>query len=102
MKVLKPGTRISPAISWKNEPAYELATRLTKTLRGFLHLLYTRAIRKGNPGELLIKQAIRKKLLYTKNTYILKLLHNAGTSGIEALVSGNTFLYACAKEVSRL
>jgi hypothetical protein len=29
------------------------------------------------------------------NKYILKLLHNVVTDGIEALVSGNKFLYAC-------
>jgi hypothetical protein len=37
-----------------------------------------------------------------KNTYIPKLLIKAVTAGIEALVvSGNTFLYACVKEVCR-
>jgi hypothetical protein len=46
---------------------------------------------------------MRKKLLYTKNTYIIQLLLNIVTAGIEALVvSGNKFLYACVKEVCRL
>jgi hypothetical protein len=48
---------------------------------------------------------MRKKLLYTKNTYIrlFKLLLNLVTFGIEALVlSRNKFLYACVKEVCRL
>jgi hypothetical protein len=35
--------------------------------------------------------------------YILKLLLNVFTAGIKALVlTGNKFLYACVKEVSRL
>jgi hypothetical protein len=85
------------------------------------------AIRKVT-GELLIKQAygkenllnsvvlVRKRTipterpqpagevsaLYTKNMYILKLLLNVVTAGIEALVLGNKFLYACVKEVCRL
>jgi hypothetical protein len=52
-------------------------------------------------GELLTKQAVRKKtIIYKKNAYILKLLLNVVTDGIEAFViSGNNFLYACAKEV---
>jgi hypothetical protein len=65
--------------------------------------LLARAIRKVTSGELLSKQAMRKKLLYTKNTYIRKLLLNIVTAGIEALVVlGNEFLYACVKEVCRL
>jgi hypothetical protein len=59
------------------------------------------AIRKVTSGELFIKQAIRKKILYTKNMYILMLLLNTVIAGIEALVSGNKFLYACVKEVCR-
>jgi hypothetical protein len=44
-----------------------------------------------------------KKLLYIRNTYILKLLMNLVTAGIEALsLWGNKFLYACVKEVCRL
>jgi hypothetical protein len=31
--------------------------------------------------------------------YVLKLLLNIFTTGIEALVSENTFLYVCVKEV---
>jgi hypothetical protein len=55
-------------------------------------------------GKLLTKQATRKKkLLYTKNMYILKLLLNVVTAGIEAfVVLGNNFLYASVKEVSCL
>jgi hypothetical protein len=50
----------------------------------FLHII---------PG-LLTKQAVREKkmLLYTKNTFILKLLLNIVTAGTEAFVSGNKFL----------
>jgi hypothetical protein len=47
-------------------------------------------------------QTIRKKLLYTKNMYMLKLLIKAVSVGIEALLSGNKFSYACIKEVQRL
>jgi hypothetical protein len=36
-----------------------------------------------------------KRLLYTKNMYILKLLLNVDTTGIEALVLSGKFLYAC-------
>jgi hypothetical protein len=44
-----------------------------------------------------------KKLLYTKNTYILKLLLNAVTVEIKTLVVlRNTFLHACVKEVCRM
>jgi hypothetical protein len=61
------------------------------------------AIQKVTSGKLLTKQAIRKKVLYTKNMYILKLLLNIVTATIEALVvSGNKSLYACVKEVCRL
>jgi hypothetical protein len=60
----------------------------------------TKDIRKVSSGELLTKQAMRKELLYIKNTYILKLLLNVVTIGSELLVeSGNKFLYACVKEV---
>jgi hypothetical protein len=59
-----------------------------------------RAIWKVTSSELLTKQAMRKKLLYIKNTYILKLLLNKVTAEMEALVAlGNKFLYACVKEV---
>jgi hypothetical protein len=41
-----------------------------------------------------------EKLLYTTNTYILKLLLNIVTAGTELLVvSGNKFLYVCVKHV---
>jgi hypothetical protein len=52
--------------------------------------------------ELLTKQEMRKNFLYTKNICILKLILNVVTAGIEALVSGNKFLYACVKEICRL
>jgi hypothetical protein len=63
-----------------------------------------RAIQKVNSGELLTKEAFKKKkLLHTRNTYILKLLLNIITARIEALVIlGNKFLYACVKEVCHL
>jgi hypothetical protein len=64
---------------------------------------YARAIREVTSGELLAKQAMRKKLLYIKNTYILKLLQNIVTAGTEAIaISKNTFLCAFVKEVCRL
>jgi hypothetical protein len=41
-----------------------------------------------------------KKKMYTKNSYILKLILNTGIARIEALViSGSKFLYARVKEV---
>jgi hypothetical protein len=59
-----------------------------------------RAIWKVTSSKLLTKQTTRKNLLYAKNTYILKLLQNLVTAGIEAfVVSGNRFWYACVKEV---
>jgi hypothetical protein len=65
---------------------------------------YTRTIQNVTSGELLTKHAMRKEIiLYKKNTYILKLLLNVVTAGIEALViSGNKFLYANVKEVCYL
>jgi hypothetical protein len=52
----------------------------------------------------LTKQEMRKiNLLYTKNMYILKLLLNIVSAGIEALVILVTkFLYACVEEVCHL
>jgi hypothetical protein len=41
--------------------------------------IYTRAIRKITFGELLTRQTTRKKILYTKNTYKIKLLLNVVT-----------------------
>jgi hypothetical protein len=64
-----------------------------------------RAIRKVTSCQVLTKKSIEEKQiwLYTKNTYILKLLLNVVTAGIEALViSGNKFLHACVKEVCYL
>jgi hypothetical protein len=62
-----------------------------------------RAVWKVTFIEMLTKQAMRKTILYTKNTYILKLVLNVVTTGIEALVlSGNKFMYACVKEVCHL
>jgi hypothetical protein len=54
-------------------------------------LSYAGAVRKVTSSERLTKEGMRKKLLYTKNTYILKLLLNIATVGIEALVSGSKF-----------
>jgi hypothetical protein len=60
----------------------------------------TRSVRKVTSGKLLTKQAMRKKLLYTKSTYILKLLLIVVTARNEApVVLGNKFLYACVKEM---
>jgi hypothetical protein len=57
--------------------------------------LKLRASQKVTFGVLLTNQA--------KNRYILKLLLSAVTARTEALViSGNTFLYSCAKEVCHL
>jgi hypothetical protein len=62
----------------------------------------TRAIQKVTSGELLRKQPMRKNH-YIINTYILNLLLNVFTAGIEAfVVAGNKFLYYCVKEVCRL
>jgi hypothetical protein len=64
-----------------------------------------RLFRKVTSGELLTKEAMRKRILYTKNTYIrvLKILLNVVTDGTELpVVSGNKFLYTCAKQVYRL
>jgi hypothetical protein len=53
-----------------------------------------RAIQKVTTGELLTKQAMRKKMQEI-HTYIHKLLLNVVTTRIEALdVLGNKFLYA--------
>jgi hypothetical protein len=62
----------------------------------------TRAIRKVTSGELLTKQAMRKNVIIYRNMYILKLLLNVVTAGIDALVSENKVLYACVKEVCHL
>jgi hypothetical protein len=49
------------------------------------------------------KTSKKKKILYTKNTYIHKLFLNSVAAGTEALVvSGNEFFNACVKEVCRL
>jgi hypothetical protein len=68
---------------------------------GFCIYINAKTIRKVTSGELLTRQAMRKTL-YAKNTYIHKLLLNIVTAGTEAVVSGNTFLYACVKEACRL
>jgi hypothetical protein len=48
---------------------------------------HTRAIRKVTSGELLTKQATtEKKLFYTKNTYIPKVLLDVVTAEIEAYI----------------
>jgi hypothetical protein len=67
-------------------------------------VLIMRDIRKVTSGELLTKQATRKKLLYIKITYILKLLLNVVTAGIEILVvSENKYMYeyAFVEEICR-
>lgn len=62
-----------------------------------------RAIQKVTSGELLTKQEMRKKILYTKDRYILKLICTVVTARIEALiVSGNKFSYDSVKEVRHL
>jgi hypothetical protein len=61
--------------------------------------LYCCIIHKSS-SELLAKQAVRKKLLTIKTTYILKLLLSLVSAGIEALVMlRNNNLYPCLKEV---
>jgi hypothetical protein len=47
---------------------------------------------------MLTKHAMRKKLLYTKYTYRLKLLLNVLTVGIHALVSWNKFCMPVSKK----
>jgi hypothetical protein len=62
-----------------------------------------RALPKVTSGELLTKQAMRKKNYYAKNTCILTLLLNPVTAGIKAsVISLNKFLHACVKEVCLL
>jgi hypothetical protein len=57
-------------------------------------------------SELLAKQEMKKtNLLYTKNMYTYLSYFSMYESyivaaGIEALVSGNKFLYACVKDVA--
>jgi hypothetical protein len=41
IKLHKPNMPIRPVINWRNEPSYELAKHLTKTLHNHLHLPYT-------------------------------------------------------------
>jgi hypothetical protein len=60
--------------------------------------LHTRAIRKVTSSELLRKQATGKNYYIQKYIYILNVLLNLVTAGIEVLVSGDKFLYACVKE----
>jgi hypothetical protein len=49
------------------------------------------------------KKVMRKYILfYTKNTYIIKVILNVVTPGIEVLVLEDKFMYACIKEVCRL
>jgi hypothetical protein len=58
-----------------------------------------RTVWKVTSGELLTKQTMRKKRLYTKNVYVLKLFLNIVTARIEALlIPRNKFLCACVKE----
>jgi hypothetical protein len=58
----------------------------------------TRAVWKVTSSELLTKQEMRKNVLYTKNTYILKLLLNIVTATIEALVLGISFCMLVSKK----
>jgi hypothetical protein len=44
----------------------------------------------------------KKKFIYTKNMYILKLVLSIVTAGIEAIVLGSKFMYVCVKEVCQL
>jgi hypothetical protein len=44
----KPNAPIRPIINWKNEPAYELAKQLTKTLQNYLNLPYIYDVRNSN------------------------------------------------------
>jgi hypothetical protein len=57
------------------------------------------AIRKETSGELLTKQAARKRAFYIKNTFILKLLLNVVTAGTEALVIPENRFCTCVREV---
>jgi hypothetical protein len=57
-----------------------------------------RDIRKVISSELLTKQAKREKFII----YILKLLLNIVTHGLETLVLENKFLCACVREVCHL
>jgi hypothetical protein len=58
--------------------------------RVFLYYGYS----KSSIGELLTKQAMGKRVLHIKNTYMLKLIINLLTDETEAIVSGNKFLYS--------
>jgi hypothetical protein len=61
------------------------------------------SIQKVACGELLTKQAMRKSVLYMKNTYMLNLLLNVVTTGIEAhVILENKFLCASVKKVCSL
>jgi hypothetical protein len=83
-------------------PATSMYFRLKR--KYFYLFIYTKGIRKLNSDELLTKQEMKKQIsLHTKITYILKLLLNVFTAGIEAfVVSGDKLWYACLKEVCRL
>jgi hypothetical protein len=75
---------------------------LVGTLRQTNNIRNTRDIRKAISGELLQRQAMRKKLLYKKYVHTEATCQRS-VVGTEALaVSGNTFLYACVKEICRL
>jgi hypothetical protein len=68
-----------------------------------MRLIVTGAMWKVNSAELLTEQAMRKKMLYTKNMYILMLLLNIVTIRNEAhVIQGNKFLYACVKAACHL
>jgi hypothetical protein len=62
-----------------------------------------RAIWKVIFSELITKQAMRKKVLFTKKCIHTFVLFSVVTTGIEALViSWNKLLCACVKEVCHL
>jgi hypothetical protein len=65
-------------------------------------ILFYKGISENNLRRPVNKTNNEKELLYTRNTYILKLLFNVVIAGIKTLVSGNKFLYACVKKVDRL
>jgi hypothetical protein len=55
-------------------------------------------IQKATSGGLLTKPSMRKKLLITKNMYILKLLHNIVTAELRHLYQGVSFCMLVSKK----
>jgi hypothetical protein len=63
--------------------------------------MHRKAIRKVISGEVLIKQVIGEKLLYTKlHTYLKPLLSIVTATLRHLSYLGNKFLYACIKKES--